>query len=76
MNEDTLQIEYPKSPIFYDGKISRWATELQRFESKTKADYEWREKTFVEGLKDFECDIHDKQGWYKSTIFELKMESK
>ena len=75
VNEDTLFIEYPLSPISYDGKISRWSTELQRFESKTKEDYEWRNKTLVEGLKDFECEVHDKTAWYKSTVFEIKMDT-
>lgn len=72
VNADTLFIEFPLSPIFYDGRINRWSTELAQFESKTKQDYEWRRDKLAMGAKDFECEVHDKSTWNKSTILEIK----
>jgi len=44
------------------------------FESKTKADYEWRAK-FLAGAQMLECDIHDKSVWCKGTVFEVKKQT-
>jgi len=44
---------------------------LMPFESKTKLDYEWRDK-FLAGAEMLECDIHDKSVWCKGTVFEVK----
>lgn len=42
-----------------------------KFETKTKADYEWRTQNLINAV-DFECDVHDKMSWNRSTIFEVR----
>jgi len=68
---DELHLEFPLSSNIYDGTIDRWSTNLVQFESKTKADYEWRHNNVV-NARMLECDVHDKATWNKSTIFEVK----
>jgi len=45
-----------------------------QFETKTKADYEWRQNV-VRGAVNLECDVHDKSSWNKATIFEIKKQT-
>jgi hypothetical protein len=54
--------------------MDRWSTDLVQFETKTKADYEWRRNNVV-NAKMLECDVHDKATWNKATIFEIKKQT-
>jgi hypothetical protein len=71
VDNDSLYIEFPLSSNQFDTSIDRWSTDLLPFESKTKADYEWRSK-FLASAEMLECDIHDKSVWCKGTVFEVK----
>jgi hypothetical protein len=42
LDGDTLNVEFPDSSCIYDGIVDRWSTNIMKFESKTKEDYEWR----------------------------------
>jgi hypothetical protein len=42
------------------------------FESKSKADHDWRAQYLIPGVTMFECDFHDGNAWRPSTIFQIR----
>ena len=59
VKEDELTLEFDLTTPDYDGVINRWSTYIAKFESKTKADHEWR-KSILSGAVNVEIDAHDK----------------
>jgi hypothetical protein len=65
VDEDQLNVIFPDSSQAYDCRVERYAAELAQFESKTKADYEWKRNNVKLWL---EVDAHDKFSWNKATV--------
>ena len=54
-----LKIEFPENPPDLDGEANRWSISLDKFESKTKEDYEWKRTKLIKPDETVEIDAHD-----------------
>lgn len=73
---EMLNLSFPELPAEYDHDLPAWTTDIAEFESKTKADYEWRRSCFANtDTVDYITDMHDLIRWEQGTIFDVREDS-
>ena len=74
VEEDNLNVIFPKASSIFDRTINRWSYDLAPFEAMTKEDYEWK-ATLETSTEEFVVDCHDKLKWEEATVVGKKVTS-
>ena len=74
VEEDNLNVIFPKASSIFDRTINRWSYDLAPFESMTKEDYEWK-ATLETSTEEVVVDCHDKLKWEEATLVGKKVTS-